>query len=134
MKDDVFRLVQSGKSGKAELAALAPTPEELAWWSGELARHKWRTVLVSAGPWMLAPVGALFFRQRLSLGEFGEALWSAAVMSCVFGWWAWHYAGPKIAAREIRARRLRRALLSPADPESGIAEREPIRLGSRTDA
>ena len=116
------------RRGKADLEEVAPTPEELAWWKTQRRRFVWKWALLGGTPWVVEPIVASIFRHHVSGGDWAHAVWMTVAFGGLFGWMSWRSAEPATCAREIRARRLRLALLNPAPAPDSENHREPVRL------
>lgn len=115
--------------GKADLALVAPTPEELAWWATQRRRHMLPYLVVIAGAWLVPPALSLLFPTHVPRRGWGHAIWMCGFMGTYFAWGRWHAVEPSVCANEIRGRRLRRALQASVAEVPVIADyRQPARL------
>lgn len=121
-------------NAKADLALVAPTNEELAWWATQKPRHRLPYVLTAASSWVVIPITWLVWGHHSARYGLVHAMWVGGFMGAVLSASLWGAAEPKKCASEIRGRRLRRALAASRDEAPSIQDyREPIRLLTRTD-
>lgn len=119
---------------KADLALVAPTEEELAWWASQRRRHMLPYAGWAAASWLVTPILWLLLPHHIPRYGWGHAVWMAGFMGTFLSWKLWSAAAPRKCASEIRGRRLRQALAASRDEAPSIQDyREPIRLITHTD-